>query len=273
MDDSWNVRSRREDAPFLFTVDVEPDWGISGHAAVEQTLPRFCDMLGRLGVRATFFIVADLLTHCGAFLHQQIRSHEVASHGLTHRLLSSIPLDEARRELTESRRRLEDFFGRAVLGFRAPFLRTTPDWWAMLADAGYAYDSSMGALGPSFKNVRPARWRAQRHGGVFELPVTALRIGRFPFNLTYMRLLSPLSRWLTPEDGPLMFLHLHELADPGLMRALRLPLRWALRRNVGERAWQMLEAVLAARAGRSITCGEYVAALVTKSNGMGEVSM
>jgi len=123
--------------------------------------------------------------------------------------------------------------------------------------AGYAYDSSCGAVAPSPRNARPSRWRAERHGTVVELPVTTLRCGWFPFNLTYLRLLAPAGGWLTPADGAIMFLHLHELADPALARVLRPPLRWALRRNAGEPAWRLLESALTPRAARAMTCAEY----------------
>ena len=45
----------------MATVDVEPDWGIRGCRAVEETLPRLSELLRRRNVRATFFVVADLL--------------------------------------------------------------------------------------------------------------------------------------------------------------------------------------------------------------------
>lgn len=245
--------------PFLLTVDVEPDWGMCGHESIRQTLPRFCELLRRLGIRATFFVVGDLIDPCGDLLRRELADHEIGSHGLTHRVLTDIPLAEVPRELTESKRRLEAHFGRAIRGFRAPFLKTPPGWYDLLSDAGYEYDSSAGAVAPSAANLRPGQWRPQRHGRLVELPVTTLRCGWFPFNLTYLRLLSPVGSWLAPRDGTIMFLHLHELADPKLAKVLRPPMRWALRRNAGEPAWRMLEKTLSPRATRAMTCSEYVA--------------
>jgi peptidoglycan/xylan/chitin deacetylase (PgdA/CDA1 family) len=242
----------------LLTVDVEPDWGMRGHEAVTQTLPRFCNLLRRLGIKATFFIVADLLDPCGELLRRELAEHEVASHGLTHRVLTQIPPAEVPRELTESRRRLQEHFGRAVHGFRAPFLKTPPRWFDLLAQAGYAYDSSAGDVAPSLRNVRPARWRPERQGTVVELPVTTLRCGGFPFNLTYLRLLAPLGARLVSPRAPLMFLHLHELAPARLADVLRPPMRWALRRGAGEPAWALLEETLRPRAADAVTCSAYL---------------
>ena len=252
----------KQDAPFLLTVDVEPDWGISGARCISETLPRFCGMLGRLGIRATFFVVADLTrTDCGEVLRRELRDHEVGSHGLTHRVLLGMPRDEIARELRESRRQLETFFGRPVTGFRAPFLKMPPGLVAMLAEAGYRYDSSQGAVAPSPANATPSRWRAEWRGGIAEIPVASFSCGWIPFSLTYLRLLAPLSRRMVSGQEAILYLHLHELADPALARGLPLPLRCVLRRNAGEAAWPILEGTLARFAARAITCGEYMAAM------------
>lgn len=50
------------------TVDVEPDWGLSGSEAVRGTLPCLLELLDRQGAEATFFVVADLLDACGELL-------------------------------------------------------------------------------------------------------------------------------------------------------------------------------------------------------------
>jgi len=251
---------RAQEPPFVLTVDVEPDWGIRGDQAVRDVLPRFCRLLDRYGTRATFFVVASLLDTCAGSLRQITERHEVASHGLTHRRLDRLPEREVERELRESRERLEDRLRISVTGFRAPFLRPAGDWFEKLAAAGYGYDSSMGSVWPSRRNVRPERWRIERMGKVAEVPVTTLRTGLVPFSLTYLRLLAPVGERLVSPAARTMFLHLHELADPPLAAVLRPPLRWVLRRRVGEEAWRMMERILGRVAPRAITCRELVEA-------------
>ena len=46
---------------------------------------------------------------------------ELGSHTMRHRNLASLPLDETRWELTESKKRLEDTLGREMVGFAYPY--------------------------------------------------------------------------------------------------------------------------------------------------------
>jgi peptidoglycan/xylan/chitin deacetylase (PgdA/CDA1 family) len=243
----------------MVTVDVEPDWGIRGCQAIRDVLPRLSDLFRRRNVRATFFVVADLLESCADLSREAFSGHEVASHGLTHRILAGLGKEEVAFELAESRRRLEAAFGRPVAGFRAPFLRTPPEWFRRLKAAGYKYDSSRGAVSPSPRNPRPRSWRVTREDGIAEIPTAALRTGWIPFSLTYLRLLAPLGERLVSPRAPMIYLHLHELAEPSLVRVLPWRLRLTLQRNSGAAAWPILDRTLARCASRSVTCSQFLA--------------
>lgn len=242
----------------MLTVDVEPDWGVSGTRAVQEVVPRLCELFEKYGVRGTFFVVADLLDSCGKALEAMARTHEVGSHGLTHRLLDGLREDEVTLELGVSRRRLRDALGQEVAGFRAPFLRTPRGWFEKLAAAGYGYDSSVGCVAPSLRGIRPGRWKVETHCGVAEIPTTTLRTGVVPFSLTYLRLLWPLGEGLISPDARIMYLHPHELADRRLAGVLGLPLRWLLRVGAGTRAWRIMERLVARVAHRAVTCSEFL---------------
>lgn len=244
--------------PFLVTVDVEPDWGMRGRQAVQETLPRLADLLGRHGVRATFFIVAEMLENCAELFGRTLAGHEVGSHGLTHRVLTELAPAEVEREVVESKRRLEQALQRRIRGFRAPFLRLPPGGLERLAAAGYDYDSSEGAVAPSPRNVRPAAWKPARRAGVTVLPVTALRTGWIPCSLTYLRLMAPLGERLISPQAAILYFHLHELADPRLIRVLPFPMRTLLRRGAGESAWRILDRVFARFGPRAMTCSEFL---------------
>ena len=236
-----------------FTIDAEPDWGLTGTEAVRIVLPRLLDLLSKHRARATFFVVSDLLDDCAEVLSQAVAEHEIASHGVSHRCLHRLPPDEVREELTASRRRLCQELGADVVGFRAPFLRVPPGWSDLLTQAGYRYDSSVGRVYPSPRNVPPWRRRPRPLGEAVLLPTTTWKVGLVPFSLTYLRLSAPLGERMLPPGG-VFYLHPHELAPLSLAKGLSAPLKWALRCNVGEPAWRILDRLLERWQGRTVTC-------------------
>jgi peptidoglycan/xylan/chitin deacetylase (PgdA/CDA1 family) len=110
--------------------------------------------LAASGFKAIQFLVADLLgSHNTWDVPQgeapepimdavQVREwlaagHEIGSHTMTHPWLTRLPLSAAREEITVSRRKLEDTFGRPIRHFCYPY----GDWNApvrdLVAAAGY----------------------------------------------------------------------------------------------------------------------------------------
>jgi peptidoglycan/xylan/chitin deacetylase (PgdA/CDA1 family) len=61
----------------------------------------------------------------------------IGSHGLTHRSLLKMPLNEARMEISDSRKRLSDLFGRSIDDFCYPYGDHSPAIEAMVQEAGY----------------------------------------------------------------------------------------------------------------------------------------
>lgn len=222
-----------------FTVDVEGDWAGPGTRGICEALPRLVDLLDAHGATATFFVVAELVDLVAAVLPAD-GPHEVGSHGLTHRVLTRLEPGEVRREVEESKRRLEGA-GYTVDGFRAPYFARPAGLGAVLADAGYRYDASVGALHP----LRRPRVQA---GQDEPLPIVAagtLRDGRTPFALTYLRLTHPLGVRLVGPDSGTFWCHPHELVE-GTPGWTRLPpgLRHLHRRASGRPAWDIVERLL-----------------------------
>lgn len=245
------------ESALLMTVDVEPDWGIAGDRCVRTQLPRLLELLDRHDARATFFIVAEMLGTCADLFRTTAERHEIASHGLTHRRLTDLDAAGVDVELRESRRLLETL-GTRVRGFRSPFLMTPPNWARRLRRAGYAYDSSSGRCYPSLRNTARSAWRAIYREGVWTLPTSTLGDGVTPFSLTWLRLPAPFGAGRERGRGPVLYLHLHELAPPALAKALPPPLRPLLRRNAGEPSWRILERILRTRRSEMTTCWEFV---------------
>ena len=134
---------------------------------------------------ATFFVlgwVADRerqivrrIADCG---------HEIASHGMQHRMLNRLTPEQFRRELVESRKLLEDVSGRPCLGHRAAtFSVTHQTAWALdvLAQEGFVYDSSVFPIRHDRYGVpgapRFGHWAVGPEGGrVLEIPPLTFRV-------------------------------------------------------------------------------------------------
>lgn len=108
-------------------------------------VPRFLDLFERLGIRATFFVVAEDAAANAGELRRAVRlGHEIASHSLTHPMpFAGLAPDLVEEEATRSRRLLEDLLGLPVRGFRAPGFSVSAAVLERIGGAGYAYDSSL----------------------------------------------------------------------------------------------------------------------------------
>ncbi len=149
-------------------------------------LPRYLEVLASVGVRSTFFLVADFARSPeNRPLIQQLTAagHEVASHSLTHRIeLCSLSRSEKLREIVESKKILEDLSGQPVVGFRGPGYAFDAEMAQLLLEHGYWYDSSVvpGFLFPLYKRVRSLydRWLT---GQAIVHPNKPPQVAREPF--------------------------------------------------------------------------------------------
>jgi polysaccharide deacetylase family protein (PEP-CTERM system associated) len=94
-------------------------------------------------VRGTFFVLgwlAERLPHLVQEIHS--RGHEVASHGYRHNLCNQESFEELKRDLSDSKKCLEDIIGIPVYGYRAPSFSINGDILKIIEDCGYLYDSS-----------------------------------------------------------------------------------------------------------------------------------
>jgi hypothetical protein len=163
------------------------------------------------GLKATLFVIAEDLDDPPkrALIEEAVRrGHEIGSHTLTHRWLSTLSRAEQEREIGESRRRLSESLGVEVQGFRAPGFRLGPETLDLVAAAGYAYDSS--------------RFAGEAAGAAScrELALPGYRPLPFPFHpsyalvlgMTYFRL--GLRRFRTSGAPLVLVFHLTDLAAP-----------------------------------------------------------
>ncbi len=141
-------------------------------------------ILKELGLKANIFLVHDTLEGKNAWHNPatepqipmltwaQVKEMqdsgvvEFGSHTMSHKNLARIPLDDARRELTESKIRLEQRLGREMVGFAYPYGAGAfvPEVRKAARDAGYRYDFAFR------RGLTPWPWKPE-HGPILRIYV------------------------------------------------------------------------------------------------------
>lgn len=115
---------------------------------VEEAVGPILDILAEADVRATFFVVGQVMErHPDLVRRIRDQGHEIACHGMTHRPLWTMAEVEFERDLA----RFAELYARVLdggspIGFRAPTFSLEQDTrWALavLREFGYRYDSSI----------------------------------------------------------------------------------------------------------------------------------
>jgi len=144
----------------VFTVDVEDYYQVEAFAKivnqdswndyechVEKNTDKILNLLNDTNVKSTFFVlgyVAKKYPQLIERIHKE--GHEIASHGMTHRLIYNQTPEVFKEETFSSKALLEDIIQSPIYGYRAAtYSITKKSLWALdiLCDAGYVYDSSI----------------------------------------------------------------------------------------------------------------------------------
>lgn len=179
------------------------------NAVWERGVVRFAELFADVGIKATFYVVAqDLLRWPTAKAVCQdlvAAGHEIGSHSLTHPY-DMIYQDKAtiEYELNRSREILTEVRGTPVTGYRAPGYHMVDNVYDAAREAGYTYSSSLfpswpyhvakwGVMGlmrlrgqrsqaiAGDPKILIAPTRAHYRRDLLEIPVTVLPGIRFPF--------------------------------------------------------------------------------------------
>jgi polysaccharide deacetylase family protein (PEP-CTERM system associated) len=188
---------------------------------IEADLDRMLELLAESGTRGTFFVLGCVARDHPTMVRRiAAAGHEVASHGMSHRMVTELTREAMRAEVIDSRCLLEDLAQSRVEGYRAPSYTIGPDTrWALdvLEEAGYRYDSSIFPIrgrrygypdGPTL----PTRMKAGA-SEIAEFPLTTVGAGplRVPVLAgSYLRLLPT---WISA--GAL--LHLKLMRQPAVI--------------------------------------------------------
>jgi peptidoglycan/xylan/chitin deacetylase (PgdA/CDA1 family) len=163
-------------------------------SAVENALEFF----DAEGLRATFFFIAhdlDIEDRRQALADIRREGHAIASHGLSHQKLSTLPPKVRCAEIAESKKRIEDASSVECLGFRAPSYAMDMDSLRLCGEAGYLYDSSLFTGNAMYENMRDCDEskgirRVFEDCNFFEVPIPRLNRWLPPFHPCYSFYLS-----------------------------------------------------------------------------------
>lgn len=213
---------------------------------VTRNTKKILDLLGRHGVRVTFFILGYIARRHPGIVKEVARAgHEVATHGYFHKRVHKMTPEAFRKDLRDSVSAISDVVSSPVIGFRAPMWsinsRTT---WALeiLREEGFLYDSSVSPItflsGRDFP-VHPFDWETPS-GPIREFPASTMRCfwenlpyaGGLPLRMTpYWYLLSKIGRTNRQGHPAMVYVHPWEV-DP-LQPRIRAPLKSRLRHYIG----------------------------------------
>ncbi|MBY0521006.1 MAG: DUF3473 domain-containing protein [Sphingomonas sp.] len=224
------------------TVIDKADWdGLTPR--VEGNTDAVLALFAESGVKATFFTLGWIAKRYPAMIRRIVdQGHEIASHGWDHQRVFTMTADRFRADLQVARDTIEDAAGVAVTGYRAPSFsidQRTPWAHRVLADAGYAYSSSVAPVvhdhygwpdAPKFATCPVPG------AELIELPITIARVaGRpiatgggffrlFPGAFTHQAI-----ERLNADGRPAIFYFHPWDMDPGQPRVANAPLKSKLR--------------------------------------------
>jgi polysaccharide deacetylase family protein (PEP-CTERM system associated) len=150
---------------------------------VERNVHMLLELFDACHVEATFFVLGWVAERCRGLVREVARAgHEIASHGYSHRLCRDLTDTALRGDIEMSRSVLGDITGEVPAGYRAPNFSITKELTDILAELGFAYDSSYNSFGLNnrYGRAEGLRWGADGHlvadSGIVELPVSNLTV-------------------------------------------------------------------------------------------------
>lgn len=118
-------------------------WGQFGNRV---GVPRILSLLDKYEVPASFYVPAVTALLYPDEQRKLVESgHEIAVHGWIHELSSTLPYDDERDLLFRSIDALEKVTGVRPVGYRSPSADFSESTLQLLIDAGFSYDSTLGA--------------------------------------------------------------------------------------------------------------------------------
>jgi peptidoglycan/xylan/chitin deacetylase (PgdA/CDA1 family) len=217
LDDLWSYLRTRGD----------PSWQ-SRPSYLSDFLPRALQVMDRIGVKITFFVVGfdaarkENHPHLRAIVE---RGHEIGNHSFSHECwLHRYSTAELEADISNAEEALHAATGQQPRGFRGPGFSWSAELFEVLARRHYIYDAStfptflgplarlyflastrltpaereersalFGGFRDGLRPNQPYHWRLQGGRTLLEIPVTTIPVIRTPFHMSYLLYLSRFS--------------------------------------------------------------------------------
>ncbi len=164
---------------------IHPDQWDTLEYRVERSTDRLLGIFSDAGITATFFVLGWVAKKSPQLVRAiHAAGHEVASHGMSHKLVYNQSEAEFREETQESKACLEDLIAGPVLGYRAStYSITSRSLWALdvLHELGFEYDSSIFPIRHDLYGIpdapkRPGYVTTPRGHKIVEFPMCAAKL-------------------------------------------------------------------------------------------------
>ena len=246
--------------PLVVTLDLEDHrGGADGAQRYVDNAAAILDALTARGIRATVFVVGELVTSIAALIRRGADAgHEFGLHSVTHTPLAHEDPAHYAPALAAAKANLEDVTGSTVAGYRAPvfsLVAATPWVAGLLTELGFRYSSSvLPAANPLFGYPGAPTVTFRWPSGLVELPAPLAAIGpvRLPFaGGIYLRYLPAAlqRRWLERLDEQTprwAYLHPYDIdSSEGYYRfpgttVVQSLLLWRNRRATLRKLWHLV---------------------------------
>ena len=175
---------------------------------VEQNTARMLALLDDVDTKGTFFVLGWVAERYPKIVRDIAGAgHEVACHGLSHKLIFQQERDVFAEECRRAKYVLEDITGAPVNGYRgATFSITSASLWALdiLAETGFTFDSSIFPVrhdryGIPSAPKTPFRYKGDNQHEITEFPMTTKNVLGWQFPVSgggYFRIYPyPITKW------------------------------------------------------------------------------
>ena len=104
----------------------------------------FVELLDKHQIKGTFFVTASFIKEAKPYLLEAIKKgHEIALHCLEHHSYKKHSKEEFKKEIIEAKRIIKEELGVEPVGFRFPKFEYKKEFFEVLKEEGFIYDSSV----------------------------------------------------------------------------------------------------------------------------------